>query len=346
MWNWLRGCWKYLREIYKPSGLWVAAVIGLIGVASSIKQEMALTPAQQQQWAFLKFVPATSWYWWVIGALVAALIVAWCRGYDAYKVTTRFFADRAELKPGGLQNELLSTGEVWAIWPSGYVVPQLSREALGHIKRLILGSPNENLADLQTYAAEYLVGSADHVREVIQEATRSARKSDVPVRWLPSRNQSVVIGDPFSTTGKGWARIELLLPYTHASNRPSVLITQLAQPRLFANLVQMYDCLWKAANEPTDQSVGVVSSTELKVHKARYGFGDDPTKWRDVTFHLVSQVLNDRIDFVVTNQALNCEGPRDPFPSQKKFLEVEYTIAGVRKISVTKEKQRLVLPPN
>lgn len=215
-----------------------------------------------------------------MGLLIAALIIGLIRAYEAHRTSTRFFSNRSELLSTGLHAELLSSGEVWAVWPSGYIVPNLARDALGRIKRLLVGDPYGPVAEIKAYADDYLVGSVEHVKEVILEVTRTAQKADVPVKWHGRRNLSIVIGEPYSRSNKGWARIEFLMPFVPSSNRCSVTITQATHPDVFSSVVNSFDRLWATAKEPNLPSV---PSDFLEVKAARYGFGTDPARWRNVT---------------------------------------------------------------
>lgn len=81
----------------------------------------------------------------------------------------------------------------------------------------------------------------------------------------------------------------------------------------------------------------------LHIHEARYGYGE---RWVDVTQAVKGQVVDNRIDIPkLKNVHLGCDGPNDPFPGQRKWLEIKYSLGGaLRPLVRFEEKAPLRLP--
>ncbi len=342
--DWLASAAKYLKALYGPAGLSLWTIGSLFATLSAVKAETAVS------WPMLGFLPEVAWHWWATALLSVTLLVGLFRAHSLHHeahslhhASTRLYQNRSELPGDGLRSELLASHEVWAMWPAGYFFFSLPPEAKGRIKRLILMSPNASHEALAGYAKDFLVTSVDHVRHVVLEVTENALSLQVGVRWHPRCNFSVVIGEPQSQTGRGWARVELLLPLIDPSARPSIKIFEAHHPVAFRTLVDSFVLRWKQAEEP----LGVKASTapdpdSLTIDSARYGFGD---RWVDVRDVLSKMVVRNRLDIPVLNRVLGCEGERDPFKRQRKRIEVVYSVGGHQQSPVSvEERQRLILP--
>lgn len=339
----LQRFWSFVKDLYRPLSSGRALLAGVV-VPLVVLIRNLLPDEQANQWATaLRYIPAISWYLFLVIIVLFMGVFGVVRAYQLHASSVRIFADRNELTPGRLVQELRSSNAaVWAVWPAGYAVPGLPPDAVAKLTRLMLGDADDAAEVLKRYAADHSVRDSEHVRQVVREATRAAQAARVQVRWHSRRDISLVISDPESSLQKGWARIELPLPHLHASSRPSIFITQESYPTLFAALVQMYNSLW---NLGRDAPVQTGDPDELTIQTARYGFGSDPVKWVDVSDAVRAQIRNKRLNFTVTSAALNCEGDRDPFPQQKKFLEVEYSVGGISKPKISvKERQQIILP--
>jgi hypothetical protein len=331
--------WSYWKSLGKPFLAIVGSVIAMLTVVGVV---LPFLPATQQAVVASWRLPPLPWYGWLILLQFVALSLGAEAAYRKQRTTTRFFGSRSDFE--GIREELLSSKDVWAIWPAGYIIPTLGFEHRSRLRRLILGSPLADDAALAMYAADYIVGSIEHVREIVKEATRTAIHDGAVVRWHTDRSLSLVIREPQAKAG-GSARLELLIPFIAAHQRPSVVITQNEYPEVFANLVGAFEKRWSQAIEPTPlqlmptaKTSPATRSNRVEIVSARWGALDT---WADVTRTVQAHAMSGAIDIQVVNEVLGI----DPLKGHRKALKLEYSIDGQPRPTLTvEEKGRLKLP--
>lgn len=190
------------------------------------------------------------WGWAMTALLSALLIVSVIVWWHGTKNQATVYQNQEVLNKarGGLPSELANCNQAWVIWQAGGSARNLPRESLkGHIQRMILLHPD---VDLGGYIKSFDAGNTDNVRGSIRLLTHNARLAGVEVRHHHAPNFSVIINDPVSDSA--WARIEVLLPMSTASKRPSLFISKNTHPELFRSLVQSYEDLWKDSDPNVD----------------------------------------------------------------------------------------------
>ena len=120
-------------------------------------------------------------------------------------------------------------------------------EGLEKIKRLIL--PHPDSSSIKTFEAA--LPDQMELRNQLREVTDRAIEQKIPVRWYPEfGGYSWWIADP---NGKNaFVHLEMNLPYAHRDRRPSIRIYRKRHSETFAELLRVYEEIWKHSKEPDD----------------------------------------------------------------------------------------------
>jgi len=171
--------------------------------------------------------------------------------YDINRPLEDFYQDRDELT--SFKDALEGCSEVWVAWHTGGIVG--SRGDIKYLKsekikdvRIILTHPESKSLDASAEVGEI----RKELENQIKTCTEAAQKYGLPVKWYkgPIRH-SVIIGDPNSNKNKGWARIELIIPFQETLARPNIKISQCKGKETFEKVKQWHEVMWERAEEPS-----------------------------------------------------------------------------------------------
>jgi hypothetical protein len=243
----ISGFIRWSREVLGGWGQFVVAALAVVAVA------VGLFGTEQQRNegnTVAQLLSIAPWYLWAIAALATALGFALVRSYRIVEDRTRgfrVFADRGTLArfAGTFAHELADVERAWLIAPVGTTLQAASDEALSKIDRAIFTDI------VQTDFAPYtkMLGAGSKIfRPNLYQITKKLQGLGKQVRWHRHPTIGVVIANPHST--KGWARLELLLPYVGAPDRPSIIVSRIDRPDVFDRVVEMFEETWKNASEP------------------------------------------------------------------------------------------------
>ena len=146
---------------------------------------------------------------------------------------------------GSLEQELEDVERVWMICSTGNTLTAANREVFRKIDRIII--PDVENAPIPSFMEMHTdhPGLKLNLKELAFKLGTSTAKTDV--RWHPYPPFNLIIGNPESK--KAWMRLELLLPYSSASSRPSIIIRKRERPELFVSFMGMFEECWKHSND-------------------------------------------------------------------------------------------------
>ena len=161
-----------------------------------------------------------------------------------------FYQDRDELPP--FKDTLKDCSQVWVAWPTGGVagqqgfIKELSSNKIEDA-RIILTHPDSKSLDASVEIGEI----RKDLEGQIKTCTEMAKKYNIPVKWFkgPIRH-SIIIGNPNSRKNKGWARIEMNIPFQETIARPSIKISQNKGKETFEKIKQWHEAMWTTLEEP------------------------------------------------------------------------------------------------
>jgi hypothetical protein len=209
---------------------------------------------------------------WIGGAFFVAGFIAILIRVIGYIFADARFAqlytnrDMLRKQRGSLKTELQKiNGKVWIIWHTGKENSDKEIWDSNKIERLILFNPRaESMTQKNTrelyppiHAPINFNKNLEKIRGDILYTTKRANNVSIPVKWFKyAISNTIIIANP--ETGKkkkGWARIELSIPYSNIEGRPSILIKESETPKLFRYIVKCYKQIWDASEQISDSDL-------------------------------------------------------------------------------------------
>ncbi|MFQ5670479.1 MAG: hypothetical protein ACE5HD_08185 [Acidobacteriota bacterium] len=242
--GWIERCWEWGKRF------WAAVMTG--GFVGTVVVWFA-----DLQWPFK-----------ILSGLIAVAVVLWI-GIGIAHIRKRkriksleFYQDRSEMNSsrlGALGDQLGSVNvEALGVFPAGQFLGQLSENQLRKLRHLILPNPDTTATDkeLEEHFKHTFSGidvSVAHFRETIRKNSKKAKSVGVRVYFHPDMaalsSISLLIVDP--EEDDGWARIEIVLPFTEPASRPSVVIAKKSYGKAFRNLEALFNKLKEQSKEFT-----------------------------------------------------------------------------------------------
>ncbi|NTV95711.1 MAG: hypothetical protein HGA75_09880 [Thiobacillus sp.] len=149
-----------------------------------------------------------------------------------------------------LEDEVGDAKEIWMSMHSGSVklahgdLTTSSRKV-----RVVLTHPD----DQALKSIEKVGGGATAVKMAIdiRELTTELKRVGKQVRWFKGPiGNSLLIVDPESESA--WARIEVLVPFGPAAERPGLRASKEKSPEVYGRFKSAFNALWEASVEPED----------------------------------------------------------------------------------------------
>ena len=213
----------------------------------------------------LNWMQENAGWGWTVGLVAVCLLGGgwlwfWWKKYRPLKAqavpqTIRVLSDRSKLTSafGTLDDELTNVTQAWVVWPCGTVIPGLNKASISKIDRAIFTDIIKPV-DFAPYAKMMTLGSHPF-RQNLYQATAQLRDAGHEVKWHRHPTTSMLIGNP--TSDGGWARLEILLPYTRAADRMSMVVYRSKEPEVFKGIVEAFEAMWKESVEPVSDPVEI-----------------------------------------------------------------------------------------